>query len=449
MVKKKNILIIDDEIDICKLISGVLEDEGYTTNNAQNSDNAISILNTNHIDLVILDVWLEGSKLDGIELLHYIQKENSSVPVIIISGHGNIDTAVMAIRIGAYDYLEKPFKTERLMHTIKRAIETYSLKQEITDIKNKSNYANEYIGISQAVINLNQTILKLSETKSRILITGSIGVGKELVSRLIHNSSPRSNFLFTRINANGLKLDNFEQMLNSKSDTNNNNDLIKQINGGTLFVNEITEMNIDVQRVFLNFINNKYANKSDDLRIIVSTSKDLKSYVSLGLFLEELYNRVSVEPIHVPSLIDRKEDIPILVKYFIEDYYRTIGEENNVIIDNDALILLQSYSWPGNIKELRNIIEKLILQMSSDNVNTITADLIPIEIKENHPNIINDNEVLISFNMKEARDIFERNYIISQLARFNGNISKTADFICMERTALHRKLKYLGIDKRL
>ena len=449
MVKKKNILIIDDEIDICKLISGVLEDEGYTTNNAQNSDNAISILNTNHIDLVILDVWLEGSKLDGIELLHYIQKENSSVPVIIISGHGNIDTAVTAIRIGAYDYLEKPFKTERLMHTIKRAIETYSLKQEITDIKNKSNYANEYIGISQAVINLNQTILKLSETKSRILITGSIGVGKELVSRLIHNSSPRSNFLFTRINANGLKLDNFEQMLNSKSDTNDNNDLIKQINGGTLFVNEITEMNIDVQRVFLNFINNKYANKSDDLRIIVSTSKDLKSYVSLGLFLEELYNRVSVEPIHVPSLIDRKEDIPILVKYFIEDYYRTIGEENNVIIDNDALILLQSYSWPGNIKELRNIIEKLILQMSSDNVNTITADLIPIEIKENHPNIINDNEVLISFNMKEARDIFERNYIISQLARFNGNISKTADFICMERTALHRKLKYLGIDKRL
>ncbi|RCL71521.1 MAG: sigma-54-dependent Fis family transcriptional regulator, partial [PS1 clade bacterium] len=406
MAKKKNILIIDDEIDICKLISGVLEDEGYTTNNAQNSDNAISLLSNKHIDLVILDVWLEGSKLDGIELLYYIQKENSSVPVIIISGHGNIDTAVMAIRIGAYDYLEKPFKTERLMHTINRAIETYSLKQEITEIKNKSNYANEYIGISPAVINLNQTILKLSETKSRILITGSIGVGKELVSRLIHNSSPRSNFLFTRINANGLKLDNFEQMLNSESDANDNNNLIKQINGGTLFVNEITEMNIDVQRVFLNFINNKYANKSDDLRIIVSTSKDLKSYVSLGLFLEELYNRVSVEPIHVPSLIDRKEDIPILVKYFIEDYYRAIGEESNVIIDNDALILLQSYSWPGNIKELRNIIEKLILQMSSDNVNTITADLIPIEIKENHPNIINDNEVLISFNMKDARDIF-------------------------------------------
>ena len=449
MAKKKNILIIDDEIDICKLISGVLEDEGYTTNNAQNSDNAISLLSNKHIDLVILDVWLEGSKLDGIELLYYIQKENSSVPVIIISGHGNIDTAVMAIRIGAYDYLEKPFKTERLMHTINRAIETYSLKQEITEIKNKSNYANEYIGISPAVINLNQTILKLSETKSRILITGSIGVGKELVSRLIHNSSPRSNFLFTRINANGLKLDNFEQMLNSKSDANDNNDLIKQINGGTLFVNEITEMNIDVQRVFLNFINNKYANKSDDLRIIVSTSKDLKSYVSLGLFLEELYNRVSLEPIHVPSLIDRKEDIPILVKYFIEDYYHTIGQESNVIIDDDALILLQSYSWPGNIKELRNITEKLILQMSSDNVNTITADLIPIEIKENHPNIINDNEVLISFNMKDARDIFERNYIISQLARFNGNISKTADFIGMERTALHRKLKYLGIDKRL
>ena len=444
MKNKKKILVIDDEIDICKLISGVLDDEGYSTLNAQNSDNAINILNKENINLVILDVWLEGSKLDGIELLQLIQKENPGTPVIIISGHGNIDTAVTAIRLGAYDYLEKPFKTERLMHTIKRAVEAYSLKQEITDMKNRSDYATEYIGTSTAVANLNQTIIRLSETKSRILITGSMGVGKELVSRLIHNKSNRNNFLFTRINANTLNADDFEKVINDQE-----NVFLEQLKGGTLFVNEISEMNLEVQRVFLNFINNKYGHKTLDCRIIASTSKDLKAYVSLGLFLDELYNRISVEPVHVPNLTDRKEDIPILVNYFIDEYYRSIGEESGVVVNDDAIILLQSYSWPGNIKELRNIIEKIILQINAENINMITADLIPIEIKEKNPNIISDNEVLISFNMKDARDLFERDYIISQLARFNGNISKTADFIGMERTALNRKLKYLGIDKKL
>ena len=447
MTENKNILIIDDEIDICKLISGVLEDEGYSTYNAQNSDNALSVISRNSIDLIILDVWLEGSKLDGIELLQEIHVSSPEIPIIIISGHGNVDTAVTAIKIGAYDYLEKPFKTERLIHTIKRASETYNLRQEITSIRNKSNYAVDYIGESNAVQQLNQTINRLSEVKSRILITGGNGVGKELIARLIHNKSSRSKFLFTRLNARNINENEFHDKICSV-EKNKDISFANELNGGTLFINEISELSIEAQKVILNLVNNKYKLENLDFRIVASTSKDLKSYISLGLFLDDLFNRISIEQIHIPSLIDRKEDISPLVKYFIEDYSRTTEITNNIQISDDALAILESYPWPGNIKELRNCIERIILQLNSENVNSITANHIPIEIRDNNPNISNNNEVLISYNMKDARDLFERNYIVTQLARFNGNISKTATFIGMERTALHRKLKYLGIDKR-
>ena len=447
MIENQNILIIDDEIDICKLISGVLEDEGYQTYNAQNSDSAISIISEDNIDLIILDVWLEGSKLDGIELLQEIHSSRPEIPIIIISGHGNIDTAVTAIKIGAYDYLEKPFKTERLMHTIKRASETYNLRQEITNIRNKSNYAIDYIGESNTVIQLNQSIDRLSDVKSRILITGGSGVGKELVARLIHNKSIRSKFLFTRLNARNINADEFQDKL-CAAESRNDTSFINELNGGTLFINEISELSAEAQQILLNLINNKYKIESLDFRVVASTSKDLKSYVSLGLFLDDLFNRISIEQIHIPSLIDRKEDIPPLVRYFIEDYASTTELSHSLSITDDALAILQSYSWPGNIKELRNCIERAILQLNSENEYSITASHIPIEIRDNNPNITNNNEVLISYNMRDARDLFERNYIVTQLARFNGNISKTSEFIGMERTALHRKLKYLGIDKR-
>ena len=447
MIENQNILIIDDEIDICKLISGVLEDEGYQTYNAQNSDSAISIISEDNIDLIILDVWLEGSKLDGIELLQEIHSRRPEIPIIIISGHGNIDTAVTAIKIGAYDYLEKPFKTERLMHTIKRASETYNLRQEITNIRNKSNYAIDYIGDSNTVMQLNQSIDRLSDVKSRILITGGSGVGKELVARLIHNKSIRSKFLFTRLNARNINADEFQDKL-CAAESRNDTSFINELNGGTLFINEISELSAEAQQILLNLINNKYKIESLDFRVVASTSKDLKSYVSLGLFLDDLFNRISIEQIHIPSLIDRKEDIPPLVRYFIEDYASTTELSHSLSITDDALAILQSYSWPGNIKELRNCIERAILQLNSENEYSITASHIPIEIRDNNPNITNNNGVLISYNMRDARDLFERNYIVTQLARFNGNISKTSEFIGMERTALHRKLKYLGIDKR-
>ncbi len=434
MSNKKNILIIDDEIDICKLISGVLQDEGYKSLSVQNSDTALLEISENNIDLIILDVWLEGSKLDGIELLQEIHKLYPKIPIVIISGHGNIDTAVTAIKIGAYDYLEKPFKTERLLHVIRRATETYELKKEITEIKNKSNFASEYTGISNHVIQLRNGIDKLGQTNSRILITGSIGVGKQLVSRLIHNKSNRSKNLFVEINADDFSPSKMQEYLSI-----NNIDektFFEDLNGGTLFINEISNMDMDAQRVLLNIINRK-SDFSNDFRLISSTSKDLKSYISLGLFSEDLFNRISIDQLHIPSLSDRKEDIPILIEYFLED---------SISISEDSIAIFQSYSWPGNIKELKNVIDNIILRLNSDGKTIITSDYIPIEIKENNPNISN-SEVLISYNMKEARDLFERNYIISQLARFNGNISKTADFIGMERTALHRKLKYLGIEK--
>ncbi len=434
MTSKKNILIVDDEIDICKLISGVLEDEGYKTFNSQNSDAALLVIKENSIDLVILDVWLEGSKLDGIELLQEINKFYPKIPIVIISGHGNIDTAVTAIKIGAYDYLEKPFKTERLIHVIKRATETYELKNEITEIKNKSNFASEYIGISNHVIQLRQGINKLAQTNSRILITGSIGVGKQLVSRLIHNKSNRSKNLFVEIDANYFNASKMKEFL-SKNNMSEKK-FFDDLNGGTLFINEISNMDMDAQRILLNIINGK-SSVSSDFRMIASTSKDLKSYISLGMFSDELFNRISIDRLHIPSLLDRKEDIPILMDYFLENAFS---------VSEDSVAIFQSYAWPGNIKELKNVIDNIILRLNSDGKDIITSDYIPIEIKENNPNVSN-SEVLISYNMKEARDIFERNYIISQLARFNGNISRTADFIGMERTALHRKLKYLGIEK--
>ena len=434
MSNKKNILIIDDEIDICKLISGVLEDEGYKSLSVQNSDAALLEINKNNIDLIILDVWLEGSKLDGIELLQEVHKLYPRIPIVIISGHGNIDTAVTAIKIGAYDYLEKPFKTERLLHVIRRATETYELKKEITEIKNKSNFASEYTGISNHVIQLRNGIDKLGQTNSRILITGSIGVGKQLVSRLIHNKSNRSKNLFVEINADHFNPSKMQEYLSiNKIDEKT---FFEDLNGGTLFINEISNMDMDGQRVLLSLINRK-SDVTKDFRLISSTSKDLKSYIALGLFSEDLFNRISIDQLHIPSLSDRKEDIPILIEYFLED---------TISLTEDSIAIFQSYSWPGNIKELKNVIDNIILRLNSDGKTIITPDYIPIEIKENNPNISN-SEVLISYNMKEARDLFERNYIISQLARFNGNISKTADFIGMERTALHRKLKYLGIEK--
>ena len=452
-----DILIIDDEIDICKLISGVLNDEGYKTRYANNSDDAMNSIMERIPKVIILDIWLEGSKLDGLQLLDKIKEYRSDIPIIIISGHGNVDIAVNAIKNGAYDYIEKPFKTEKLILTIQRSLETFSLKKELVELKDQYLQQPEFVGASNSVNNIKLNINKLSQSNSRILITGSTGTGKELVAKLIHNSSPRSGSPFLFINCCNILDEDIDRDLYGSDLVDENNKyhigLFEQCDGGTLYLAEISEMSLDSQRKLLKVINdNKFLRlggnlKQDvDVRIICSTNKDLRSYVALGLFLNDLFNRISIAPLHLPNLADRRDDIPTLTNYFLDQIASTTGIQNKSL-STDAMAILQSYNWPGNVRELRNNIERLMILANESNKDIIDVDIIPSELKMKLPSNVNNNrgDILISLTIKDARDLFERDYLISQLARFNGNISKTAEFIGMERSALHRKLKSLGI----
>ena len=453
-----DILIIDDEVDICKLISGVLSDEGYSTRYAKNSDDAFNSIMERIPKAIILDIWLEGSKLDGLQLLDKIISYRSDIPIIIISGHGNVDIAVNAIKNGAYDYIEKPFKTAKLILTIQRALEASLLKKELIELKDQYINQTEFIGTSTVVNNIRSNITKLSQSNSRVLITGATGTGKELAARLIHSNSPRSNLPFQIINCSSFLNEDIDKILYGSDLVDKNNKyhigVLERCDGGTLYLAEISEMSLASQKILLKVINeSKFLRvggtiKQDvDIRIICSTNKDLQSYIALGLFANDLFDRISISPLHIPSLADRREDIPVLTGYYLNQFTEQTGVSNKRL-SSDSMAILQSYSWPGNVRELKNNIERLIM-LANDNANDlIEVDIIPSELKIKLPSNINNNrgDVLISLTMKDARDLFERDYLISQLARFNGNISKTSEFIQMERSALHRKLKYLGIS---
>jgi two-component system, NtrC family, nitrogen regulation response regulator NtrX len=451
-----DVLIIDDEVDICKLISGVLEDEGYATRYVNNSDDAMHSIKTRIPKVVILDIWLEGSKLDGLQLLDKIINYNSDIPVIIISGHGNIDIAVSAIKNGAYDYIEKPFKTEKLFLTVQKALENFSLKKELTQLKRLYIQPTEFIGISSVINDIRSSIDKLSKSDSRILITGATGTGKALAASLIHYNSKRSKSRFQTFNCSNIETNNVDKLLYGQEMLNGNSikiGALEQCDGGTLYISNISDLSLEGQKKLLKVINdNKYLRVGGDLkqdfnvRIICSTKKDIPSCVGLGLFLNGLYDRIAISKLHIPSLADRRNDIGVLADYFINQICSEIASENKKISLN-AIGILQSYNWPGNVRELRNNIERLIIITNENGYNDIDIDMIPSELKMKLPsNLNNRSDILISLNMKDAKDLFERDYLISQLARFNGNISKTAEFIHMERSALHRKLKYLGIS---
>tara|TARA_B110000305_G_scaffold98795_1_gene111439 strand:+ start:32372 stop:33754 length:1383 start_codon:yes stop_codon:yes gene_type:complete len=451
-----DILIIDDEVDICKLISGVLGDEGYATRYVNNSDDAMNSIMTRIPKLVILDIWLEGSKLDGIQVLDKIINYSSDIPVIIISGHGNINIAVSAIKKGAYDYIEKPFKTEKLFLTVQRALEAFSLKKELTQLKSQYVQPNEFIGISNAVHNIRLSIDKFSKSDSRILITGATGTGKELAANMIHSNSMRSESHFQIVNCSNIEINDIDKILYGQEMVDDNSikiGALEECSGGTLYISNISDLSLDAQKKLLKVINNnKYLRVGGDIeqdfnvRIICSTNKDLPSCVGLGFFLNGLYDRIAISKIHIPSLADRRDDIAVLADYFVNQIYSERSSANKKI-SSDAIAILQSYSWPGNVRELRNNIERLIIISNENGDKDIDVDMIPSELKMNLPsNLNNRGDILISLNMKDARELFERDYLISQLARFNGNISKTAEFIQMERSALHRKLKYLGIS---
>jgi len=450
---KNEILIIDDNSDIRFLICNILKESGYSIRSAANYDQAISEINSKLPNLAIIDIKLDKGDKDGIDLLKLLISKNKDTPVIMISGHANVQVAVEAIRIGAYEFLEKPFSSEKLLNYVKRALETRFLKDEKVNAEEKLFHSFDLIGKNPEVLKIVKTIDKLAAAESRILITGQTGTGKELVARKIHKNSPRKEKPFVVFNASLLKEKNYEKQLFGEEFKNGNIDygILEKANNGTLLLDEVSEIPFEIQSNILRTITDqkfKRINGTIDIyaniRIISSTAKDLKKMIAEKKFREDLYHRLNVVPLHLPTLQSRSEDIPLLIEYFKKKVSEINGVAEAQIDSNNDL--LYTYDWPGNIRELRNLIERVtILSIHEDKKDT---NKILTDILNESPGALADNGNLIntlSYPLKEAREQFEINYLINQLRKNNGNISKTADFIGMERSALHRKLKILGI----
>jgi two-component system nitrogen regulation response regulator NtrX len=450
---KTEILVIDDNADIRFLICNILQENGYIIRSAANYDQAVKEINNKLPSLAIVDIKLDKSDKDGINLLKIIMNHDKSLPVIMISGHANVQVAVEAIRLGAYEFVEKPFSSEKLLNYVKRAVEVTNIKKEKNNAENKLFHSFDFIGESIEILKIKKTIQKLVVTESRILITGQIGTGKELVARKIHKNSSRSENPFIVFNAALLQEKKYEKQLFGEEYENGNIDygLLEKANNGTLLLDEVSEIPFEIQSSILRtLIDQKFKriNGTKDIyvniRIISSASKDLKILIEEKKFREDLYHRLNVVPIHLPSLQSRAQDIPLLIKYFKSKIAEINGvPEADIDESND---LLYSYNWPGNVRELRNLVERVtILSLHEDkkDTNKILTDI----LKENPESLDNKDSLnnTLSYPLKEAREVFETKYLINQLKKNNGNISKTADFIGMERSALHRKLKSLGI----
>jgi two-component system nitrogen regulation response regulator NtrX len=453
-----DILIVDDEADIRELVAGILEDEGYGTRTARDSDEALNAINSRRPSLVFLDIWLQGSKLDGLQLLSQIKSEHVELPVVMISGHGNIETAVAAIKQGAYDFIEKPFKADRLVLVADRALETSRLKREVKELKQLTAFPTSLVGKSAALNHLRQTIEKVAPTNSRILIVGPSGAGKELTARTIHALSQRSAGPFVVINAAAITPERMEPELFGIEQSNGSQQskvgALEEAHTGTLFIDEIADMPRETQSKILRVLveqtflrvggNTKVA---VDVRIISSTARNLEAEIESGKFREDLYHRLSVVPIRVPPLAERREDIPELIAHFQEQISQATGLPKRRIGD-DALAVLQSHDWPGNVRQLRNNVERLMILAGGDPDAIITASMLPPDVGSMVPTMPRGNggEHLMGMPLREAREAFEREYLRAQISRFGGNISRTAEFVGMERSALHRKLKALGMD---
>jgi two-component system nitrogen regulation response regulator NtrX len=452
-----DILIVDDESDICDLVAGILQDEGYSTRTAADSDAALASIKTRRPNLLFLDIWLQGSRMDGLQLLDAVKSEHPDMPIVMISGHGNIETAVAAIKQGAYDFIEKPFKADRLILVAERALETSRLKREVKELKALSPLPTEMVGRSPAMNQLRQTIEKVAPTNSRILIVGPAGAGKELTARAIHMLSGRAQGPFVVINAAAITPERMEIELFGVEQSNGAQSpkigALEEAHGGTLFIDEIADMPRETQNKILRVLvdqtfqrvggNTKVA---VDVRIVSSTARNLEAEIADGKFREDLYHRLSVVPIRVPPLAERREDIPLLVDYFMDQISHATGLPRRTI-GEDALAVLQSHDWPGNVRQLRNNVERLMILAGGDPAAEINASMLPQDVGSMIPSMPNGNggEQLMGLPLREAREMFEREYLVAQISRFGGNISRTAEFVGMERSALHRKLKVLGI----
>ncbi|MET3612618.1 two-component system nitrogen regulation response regulator NtrX [Rhizobium aquaticum] len=451
-----DILIVDDEQDIREVVSGILSDEGHETRTAHDSDSALAAISDRVPRLIFLDIWMQGSKLDGLALLDEIKARHPDIPVVMISGHGNIETAVSAIHRGAYDFIEKPFKADRLILVAERALENSQLRKEVSELKKRSGDPVELIGTSVAVSQLRQTIEKISPTNSRIMILGPSGSGKELVARMIHKKSARADGPFVALNAATITPERMEMALfgtEGQPGQARRTGALEEAHRGTLYLDEVGEMPRETQNKILRVLVDQQFERVGgsrrvkvDVRIISSTAYNLESQIGEGRFREDLYHRLAVVPIKVPALAERREDIPFLVDLFMRQISEQAGMKARRVAD-DALAVLQAHDWPGNIRQLRNVIERvLILARPESGETTITADHLPPDVVDMMPKIsAQGDQHIMTLPLREARELFERDYLMAQINRFGGNISRTAEFVGMERSALHRKLKSLGV----
>lgn len=451
-----DILIIDDEADIRELIAGILQDEGFETRLAHNSDAALSEVAQRRPSLVILDIWLQGSKLDGLDLLLEIKQRVPDLPVVIISGHGNIETAVAAIKRGAYDYIEKPFNADRLLLVVSRALENIRLKRENEHLKGRSGLDAELIGQSAAVRVLKQTLKKIAPTNSRVMIMGPMGAGKELVARTLHAMSNRSNGPFVVLSAATMAPERLEENLfgiEQGEGRGQSVGALEEAHGGTLYIDEVADMPLETQAKILRVLLDQTFQRVGgtkkvkvDVRLLSSTARDLQAAIVAQTFREDLYHRLGVVPVRVPALSERREDIPLLISHFAQGFSASSGQAARRFAD-DAIAVLQTREWPGNVRELRNNVERIMILAAGEGQEEITAASFPAETS----NVGSSNfsgEHLLTMPLREAREAFERDYIAAQLSRFGGNISRTSGFIGMERSALHRKIKMLGLTDK-
>ncbi|RLK10783.1 nitrogen assimilation response regulator NtrX [Ruegeria conchae] len=447
-----DILIVDDERDIRELVSDILEDEGYSTRLAANSDECMSSINAEPPGLLILDIWLKDSRMDGIDILKAVKRDNPDVPVVIISGHGNIEIAVAAIKQGAYDFIEKPFNIDQLMVVIRRAMETSRLRRENASLKRQEVSCSDMIGKSASFRAMQGQLDKVTKSNGRVMLSGPAGSGKEIAARYIHAHSNRANAPFVTVNCAGIEPERVEEVLfgRESSERGVESGLLEEAHGGVVYFDEVADMPLGTQSKILRVLVDQQFQRvggSDkvrvDLRVISSTNRDLEQEIAAERFREELYHRLNVVPIAVPSLEERREDIPVLAQHFIEMCNDTQGLPVRELSD-EAVALLQTMTWPGNVRQLKNLIERVLIL--GDSTGPIEARELPNEEeKADETGRVVLSGALATLPLREAREAFEREYLLTQINRFGGNISRTASFVGMERSALHRKLKSLGV----